>query len=181
MKQKIKGKIRFVIYIAGFFFKKNFCYEVFTKQKKNERGSNYYLGGVNVDVRVSLSASVPSYTRSRFRADPHCVDCGGGLGRTNGAARVAAVIAPAEAAPRARCTGFQQCQSFVEMGTVRCCPLGTVPCGLCPGCWCGGLYHQSTQTLADSDRWTPSSSSGSSSCLSRPALRADGGGLVGLG
>ena len=78
--------------------------------------------------------------------------------------------------------GFQQCQSFVEMGTVRCCPLGrTVPCGLCPGCWCGGLHHQSTQTLADSDRWTPSSSSGSSSCLSRPALRADGDGLVGLG
>ena len=53
--------------------------------------------------------------------------------------------------------------------------------GLCPGCWCGGLHHQSTQTLADSDRWTPSSSSGSSSCLSRPALRTDGGGLVGLG
>ena len=45
----------------------------------------------------------------------------------------------------------------------------------------GGLHHQSTQTLADSDRWTPSSSSGSSSCLSRPALRGDGGGLVGLG
>ena len=45
--------------------------------------------------------------------------------------------------------GFRQCKSFVEMGTVRCCPLGrTVPCGLCPGCWCGGLHHQSTQTLA---------------------------------
>jgi hypothetical protein len=58
------------------------------------------------------------------------------------------------------------------MGTVRCCPLGrTVPCGLCPWCWCGGLHHQSTQTLAVSARWTPSSSSDSSSCLSRPKSR----------
>ena len=24
----------------------------------------------------------------------------------------------------------------------------TVPCGLCPGCWCEGLHHQRTQTLA---------------------------------
>ncbi len=45
--------------------------------------------------------------------------------------------------------GFQQCQSFVEMGTVRCCPLGrTVPCGLCPGCWCGGLHHQRSTSRA---------------------------------
>ncbi len=28
----------------------------------------------------------------------------------------------------------------------------TVPCGLCPGCWCGGLHHQRTQTLAGSAR-----------------------------
>ena len=61
------------------------------------------LGGANVDVRVSRSASVPSHARSRFRADPRRVGCGGGLGRTNGAARVAAALAPAEAAPRARC------------------------------------------------------------------------------
>ena len=61
------------------------------------------LGGANVDIRVSRSASVPSHARSRFRADPRRVGCGGGLGRTNGAARVAAALAPAEAAPRARC------------------------------------------------------------------------------
>ena len=61
------------------------------------------LGGANVDVRVSRSASVPFHARSRFRADPRRVGCGGGLGRTNGAARVAAALAPAEAAPRARC------------------------------------------------------------------------------
>ena len=48
------------------------------------------LGGANVDVRVSRSASVPSHARSRFRADPRRVGYGGGLGRTNGAARVAA-------------------------------------------------------------------------------------------
>ena len=23
----------------------------------------------------------------------------------------------------------------------------TVPCGLCPGCWCGGLHHQRTQSV----------------------------------
>jgi hypothetical protein len=28
-------------------------------------------------------------------------------------------------------------------------PLRKVPWGRCPGCWCGGLYHQNTQTLAD--------------------------------
>jgi len=31
MKQNKKAKICFVIYIAGFFFKKNFCYEVIVK------------------------------------------------------------------------------------------------------------------------------------------------------
>jgi hypothetical protein len=28
----------------------------------------------------------------------------------------------------------------------------TVPCGLCPRCWCGGLHHQRMQTLAGSAR-----------------------------
>ena len=42
MKQKIKGKICFVIYIAGFFFLKFFCYEVFAKQKKKKESSNNY-------------------------------------------------------------------------------------------------------------------------------------------
>jgi len=35
MKQNRKAEICFVIYIAGFFFKFFFCYEVFTKQKKD--------------------------------------------------------------------------------------------------------------------------------------------------
>jgi hypothetical protein len=43
MKQNKKAKICFVIYIAGFFFKKNFCYEVFAKQKKAKLcEDNYY-------------------------------------------------------------------------------------------------------------------------------------------
>ena len=49
---------------------------------------------------------MPSHARSRFRADPRRVDCGGGLGRTNGAARVAAALAPAEALPRGRIDEF---------------------------------------------------------------------------
>ena len=44
LKQNKKAKICFVIYIAGFFFKKNFCYEVFAKQKKTEESSNNYFG-----------------------------------------------------------------------------------------------------------------------------------------
>ena len=42
VKQNKKGKICFVIYIAGFFFKFFFCYEVFAKQKKTKESSNYY-------------------------------------------------------------------------------------------------------------------------------------------
>jgi hypothetical protein len=42
MKQKIKGKNCAVFYFAGFFLKKNFCYEVFAKQKKKKESSNYY-------------------------------------------------------------------------------------------------------------------------------------------
>jgi len=42
MKQNKKAKICFVIYIAGFFLKKNFCYEVFAKQKKEKVSIEYY-------------------------------------------------------------------------------------------------------------------------------------------
>jgi len=42
VKQKIKAKICFVIYIAGFFFKKNLCYEVIVKQKIYKRSNNHY-------------------------------------------------------------------------------------------------------------------------------------------
>ena len=41
MKQNKKAKICFVIYIAGFFLKKNFCYEVFAKQKKEKVSIEY--------------------------------------------------------------------------------------------------------------------------------------------
>ncbi len=44
MKQKKRGKICFVIHIAGFFFLKFFYYEVFAKQKKPELADKYYLG-----------------------------------------------------------------------------------------------------------------------------------------
>jgi hypothetical protein len=42
MKQNKKAKICFVIYIAGFFFLKFFCYEVFAKQKKSKESRLYY-------------------------------------------------------------------------------------------------------------------------------------------
>ena len=46
MKQNKKAKICFVIYIAGFFFKKNFCYEVIVKQKIYKRCRLYYYGSL---------------------------------------------------------------------------------------------------------------------------------------
>jgi hypothetical protein len=45
MKQNKKAKICFVIYIAGIFFKKKFCYEVIVKQKKKKCSANHYSGG----------------------------------------------------------------------------------------------------------------------------------------
>ena len=42
VKQKIKAKICFVIHIAGFFLKKQLCYEVIVKQKNYKRPTNYY-------------------------------------------------------------------------------------------------------------------------------------------
>ena len=42
MKQNKKAKICFVIYIAGFFFLKFFCYEVIVKQKDYKRATNHY-------------------------------------------------------------------------------------------------------------------------------------------
>jgi hypothetical protein len=42
MKQNKKAKICFVIYIAGIFFFKFLCYEVFAKQKKTELSMNNY-------------------------------------------------------------------------------------------------------------------------------------------
>ncbi len=49
MKQKKRGKICFVIHIAGFFFLNFFCYEVFAKQKKPELADNYYSGRTHTD------------------------------------------------------------------------------------------------------------------------------------
>jgi hypothetical protein len=42
MKQNKKGKIYFVIYIAGFFLKNIFCYEVIVKQKKKKCSEHHY-------------------------------------------------------------------------------------------------------------------------------------------
>jgi hypothetical protein len=41
-KKAKRGRNCFVIHIAGFFFKKKFCYEVFVKHKKFLRGRQYY-------------------------------------------------------------------------------------------------------------------------------------------
>ena len=48
MKQNKKGKICFVIYIAGFFFKFFFCYEVIVKKNFKERPANHYLCDVHL-------------------------------------------------------------------------------------------------------------------------------------
>jgi hypothetical protein len=45
MKQKKKGKIYFVIYIAGFFCEKKMGYEVIVKRFFKERPRLYYWGG----------------------------------------------------------------------------------------------------------------------------------------
>ena len=58
------------------------------------------LGGSNVDVRVSRSASVPSHTRSRFRAEPLRVDCGGGLGRYSVFSNCASMVTVSPSGPR---------------------------------------------------------------------------------
>ena len=53
MKQK-KAKICFVIYIAGFFFKKKFCYEVIAKQKKK--------GALLITTHVTDTHTSPSFS-----------------------------------------------------------------------------------------------------------------------
>jgi hypothetical protein len=60
LKQNKKAKICFVIYIAGFFFKKNFCYEVFAKQKKKKcSSSNYsYMNTCMYSVHVCMFVNV---------------------------------------------------------------------------------------------------------------------------
>jgi hypothetical protein len=67
LKQNKKAKICFVIYIAGFFFKKNFCYEVFAKQKKTEESSNYYSERVFFRMRHSHTKLGQRQTRDRRR------------------------------------------------------------------------------------------------------------------
>ncbi len=54
VKQKKKAKICFVIYIAGYFFKKKFCYEVIVKQKIYKRSSNYYSRMLEVSALAGL-------------------------------------------------------------------------------------------------------------------------------
>ena len=52
LKQKIKGKILLRhLHRRIFFSKKNFCYEVFAKQKKTERPDNNYWRGLSLDLR----------------------------------------------------------------------------------------------------------------------------------
>jgi hypothetical protein len=70
LKQNKKAKICFVIYIAGFFFKFFFCYEVFAKQKKAKLLVNNYSCVfiqaparslcVSLTVRVCVSRLVTS-------------------------------------------------------------------------------------------------------------------------
>jgi len=54
VKQNKKAKICFVIYIAGFFLKNIFCYEVFVKQNFYKRSSKYYSVVPNKVLSLSL-------------------------------------------------------------------------------------------------------------------------------
>jgi hypothetical protein len=69
MKQKKKGKICFVIHIAGFFFLKKFCYEVFAKQKKTER-CRLYCSSVPPRQTSASSAQWASTVPQRLRPAP---------------------------------------------------------------------------------------------------------------
>ena len=54
---------------------------------------------------------------------------------------------------RAPCGGATRAESvFNHCEILSSIAQRTVACGLCPGCWCGGLHHQRTQTLAGSAR-----------------------------
>ena len=59
-----RAKICFVIYIAGFFFKKKFCYEVIAKQKFYKRSSNHYLGGLVRTQYVYIRTYIHTYIRT---------------------------------------------------------------------------------------------------------------------
>jgi len=71
LKQNKKAKICFVIYIAGFFFLKFLCYEVFAKQKKTERCRLYYYPW---PCRPSLSEFRKSENHPAY--EPHSGACG---------------------------------------------------------------------------------------------------------
>ena len=66
MKQKTGGEICFVIYIAGFFFLKIFCYEVFAKQKKKRCSTTV--------LHVSADRRVSAHSQIHTRAHTHLYD-----------------------------------------------------------------------------------------------------------
>jgi hypothetical protein len=65
MKQKKKAEICFVIYIAGFFFKFFFCYEVIVKQIFKERPANHYSPPPHANSFVLGPAVINTDTHSR--------------------------------------------------------------------------------------------------------------------
>jgi hypothetical protein len=65
--QNKKAKICFVIYIAGFCFLKNLCYEVFAKQKKNER-FRLYMNASDYTTPPRIFSTNPSTLQS---TSPH--------------------------------------------------------------------------------------------------------------
>jgi len=73
VKQNKNAKICFVIYIAGFFFLKFFCYEVIVKQKIYKRSSNYYSGRpcCGPERRSDPSAGQVRAAARRFCCPPH--------------------------------------------------------------------------------------------------------------
>ena len=73
---------------------------------------------------------------------------------------------------RRLCAGFRQCGSFVKVCAMDCVLL------LGGGwCWCGTVAY-SARSVAVCAWWSPSSTSASTSCLSRPILPRRLGGIL---
>ena len=69
LKQNKKAKICFVIYIAGFFFKKIFCYEVIVKQKIYPLGRSLPA----TQLRVPLNQVHLQHLSALLTVDVHLV------------------------------------------------------------------------------------------------------------
>jgi hypothetical protein len=107
------------------------------------------------------------YERRRAEA---CVDESARGGRCGGAGGSVGVLRARRCHLRA---GFQQCKAFVEVCSVRCCPLrhpAHCPMGMVPRVLVRRTASPAHADFGGLNSGAPPSSSDSTSCLSRPAL-----------